>query len=183
MSSENGTEAKTIWQYVELYSGDEAILHHRYAHLISTVFVAFTHGIALPILFPLTCFSIANQYYTEQLLYIYYYRKPPVNLCNKTNIKALRYLGYAPFLMIIFGYWQLGNRQIFYNERIPLSFASQKIQGQFDPGHQPIHVSDQLQFHHLFLFFAPIFLFRYATLKVLTTMYEFFRCRIKKLKC
>ena len=46
--------------------------------------VAFTHGVALPMLFPVALFGLVNNYFTERILLAYYYRQPPM-LDNRIN--------------------------------------------------------------------------------------------------
>ena len=109
------TNAHTIQQFVESYAGPEVELHIRYSFIFNSIFVCFTYGLALPILFPITLFTLINMYISERYLFAYYYRKPPV-FGGDMNDGALKILTYAPFCMIAFGYWQLGNRQIFFND-------------------------------------------------------------------
>ena len=73
------------------------------------VFVAFTHGIALPILFPIASFAFFNHYVVEKTQFAWFYKQPPL-LDNTLNDSALKILEFAPLFMLTFGYWQLGNR-------------------------------------------------------------------------
>jgi hypothetical protein len=79
-------------------------MHIRYSFVFNTIFVTFTFGLALPILFPITFFTMINMYVSERYLFAYYYRKPPMFGMNM-NDGALKILTYAPFLMIGLGYW------------------------------------------------------------------------------
>ena len=54
------TKAKTIQQYIEMHAGPEVDLHLRYSLIFVSVFVSFTYGLALPILFPITLFLMIN---------------------------------------------------------------------------------------------------------------------------
>lgn len=63
---------------MDLYSGDYMELHYKYAHMMAIIYITFTHGLGLPILFPITFVSLFNQYTTEKLLLIYYYKQPPM---------------------------------------------------------------------------------------------------------
>ena len=83
------------------------------------VFVTFTHGIALPVLFPIACFAMCNMYIAEKIQFAFFYKQPPL-LDNSLNDSSLKMLQLAPVFMICFGYWQLGNRQIFFNEISPV---------------------------------------------------------------
>lgn len=76
---------------------------------MNQVYVAFTFGLALPILFPICCLGIFNMYVAERLQFAYFYRQP-TKTDNRLNNKALDVLKYAPLMMLTFGYWQLSNR-------------------------------------------------------------------------
>lgn len=103
------TKKITVPQYETLYSGPEVQFHLKYSSMMYMVFVTFTHGIALPILFPISCFAMCNMYIIEKLQFAYFYRQPPL-LDNSLNDSSLRILQKAPLFMLCFGYWQLGNR-------------------------------------------------------------------------
>ena len=90
-------------------------MYFKYSNVLNIAFVCLTHGIAMPLLFPIGLVGIANNYLTERILLAYYYRQPPM-IDNRLNKRALTLLKYSPLLMLFFGYWYLGNRQIFFNE-------------------------------------------------------------------
>ena len=121
----------TISQFVEQHCGQEAELFKGYAFIFNTIFVTFTYGMALPILFPITMLTLINMYITEKILYAYFYRKPPM-YGNKMSDGAIYILTKAPLFLLTFGYWQLGNRQIFFNESMPINLASDD----YDPHHE-----------------------------------------------
>lgn len=73
------------------------------------VFVSFTYGLIMPILFPITLLALVNLYVVERYQFAYLYRKPPI-MGNDLNKKALDVMKMAPVIMFTFGYWQLGNR-------------------------------------------------------------------------
>jgi hypothetical protein len=72
------------------------------------------YGLMLPVLFPLALLGFFNLMIAEKISFAYYYQKPPVY--GQVMIKgAIETLDKAPLLMLIFGYWQMGNREIFFN--------------------------------------------------------------------
>jgi hypothetical protein len=73
------------------------------------------YGMFVPLLFPIALFGIFNIYFVERISLAYYYPKPQM-LNEKLNTQALKLLRYAPVWMFFFGYWAVGNRQMFYNE-------------------------------------------------------------------
>ena len=85
------TKIKTIQQYVLIYGGPEVDIHKRYSSLLNFCCFPFVHGIALPILFPITLFGILNIYVFETILMAYYFKKPPL-FDNQLNNEALHIL-------------------------------------------------------------------------------------------
>ena len=68
-----------------MYGGPEIAMHTRYSTTLNLICTTFTHGIALPVLWPITLFGIINKLTTETLLFAYYFRAPPL-YDNKLNI-------------------------------------------------------------------------------------------------
>jgi hypothetical protein len=98
------TRAKTIQQYIESHAGPEVELHLQYSLIFVSIFVCFTYGLVLPILFPITFFLMINQYISERILFAYFHRKPPI-FGIQMNIGALSILRLAPLFMFGFAYW------------------------------------------------------------------------------
>jgi len=84
-SKKPNTKLKTINEFVQRYGGPEIDMHTRYSVILNLVCTTFMHGIALPILFPITLFGIANKYFTETILFAYYFKAPPL-YDNQLNI-------------------------------------------------------------------------------------------------
>jgi len=77
------------------------------------------YGIAIPLLFPLAVFTYLNQYICEKLTLAFFYQHPP-SYDDKLNKAALMILKWPPVLLCFFGYWCLGNLQMFSNVVNPL---------------------------------------------------------------
>jgi len=137
-------------------------MHYRYSAILNVVFSTFTHGLALPILFPIAAFAMFNFYICEKYFFAYFYRKPPL-FDNKMNERALILLSYAPIFMLAFGYWQLGNRQAFYNEVKERSFSGEVL----DPEHGLFEYGNGLDSTFVFLFFFMFFLMHKFTGRIL----------------
>ena len=71
---------------------------------------------------------------------------------NKLNARALQILQVAPVMMVFFGYWQLGNRQMFHNETWSLERASEKVET-----HHHVFYFSEFTNAHIFLIFLPLF--------------------------
>ena len=108
------TKAKTIQRYIEIYAGPEVRFYKGYAILMNSIFVTFAFGLVIPVLFPITLLTISSLYFTEKLMFAYFYKKPPM-YGNKINDGILSILKWAPSLMLFFSYWAFGNREIFFN--------------------------------------------------------------------
>jgi len=148
------TKNATIEQYVDYYAGIDPELHSRYSMVMTLTFVSASYGMTLPLLFPLTAFCFFNLYVTERIKYAYFYRKPAL-FNNDLNDKVYNILEKAPLFMIVFGFWQLGNRQMFFNETTIM-----EKQGQIFRAHHHWFDYSQGVDHTLFLIiFFPFFLF------------------------
>lgn len=122
------------------------------------VFTTFTFGIALPLLFPICAFAMTNLYISEKIQFAYLYRKPP-NYGGSLSVSAIDLLSWCPIISMLFGYWMMGNRQIFFNETKALeTFRDEK-----DPYHLILGYNTTGEFKPdqtmIFLIFLPFFIF------------------------
>lgn len=98
------TRATSIMQYVDLYAGPEFLMHFKYSAILNIVFVTFMYGLALPMLFLYAVLAIAILWFSEELLFYYSYRLPPMydeSLAKNVMAKMKT----APVFMLLFGYW------------------------------------------------------------------------------
>jgi hypothetical protein len=114
-SKELTTKKVSIQQYINLYSGPVYLMHFKYSSVMVQVFVSFMYGMNIPLLFPIAMFGIFNMVVVERLCLAFYYRRP-IMYDDKLNNAALSILRFAPLFMFIFGYWTIGNRQVFFND-------------------------------------------------------------------
>ena len=84
--------------------------------------------------------------------FAYMYKRPPI-YDNKLNDLCLRVLSYAPVPMFAVAYWQYGNRQIFFNQVLPLNFMTD-VQKSY---HVPFDYSEGVD--HTILMFINVFVF------------------------
>jgi hypothetical protein len=108
------TKLQTIQAFVNLYSGPEYMMHFKYAGMLNIIFVTFMYGLAVPLLFPLSFLFFAVSYMVERICLAYSYRLPP-SFDDALNKSALSILKFAPLTMSLFGFWVMGNQQIFSN--------------------------------------------------------------------
>ena len=107
--NEQKTKFSSIQAFVETYAGPEFDLYYRYPQLINTVWVIFTYGVALPILYPVGLVCMVNTYISERIQLAYYFRQPPL-YDNRLTLATVKSLQIAPIIMTCMGYWFLGNR-------------------------------------------------------------------------
>ena len=165
----------TIQQYLNLYCGPEVTLHIRYANALNQIFVAFTYGIALPMLFPICLIGLINMYITERYLIVYYYKAPPM-IDNQLNDRALQILMSAPVFMVCMGYWMLGNRQMFYNEIIPIQYSNDALL----TNHRPFDYTKGIDYTMVLLIFVLMFTFYRGIGKAFLKVVQRF-CKFKTL--
>jgi hypothetical protein len=124
------SKCPTVTQFVKIHAGPEVKLDLQYSYIFLMVFTTFTYGLALPLLFPICAFGMTNLYITEKIQFAYLYRKPPM-YGGELNLGALNLIAKAPFFLLFFGYWMLGNRQIFFNEALEKNDSTDAV----NPGH------------------------------------------------
>jgi len=72
------------------------------------------YGMALRNLYPIAFLGICVMYTMESLLLAYYHPKPPM-YGRELNDSVVAMMKWVPMGMLVFGYWIMGNRQIFLN--------------------------------------------------------------------
>ena len=83
-------------------------IHYRYSTILNIVYVTFTYGIALPILFPIAFLCMMNIFIAERIQLAYFFKQPPL-YDDRLQKSALSQLQYAPAIMMSMGYWFLSN--------------------------------------------------------------------------
>ena len=112
------SRTKTIQAFEEIYNGPEFSLHYKYSYIMVVVFVTFTFGAGLPVLFPLAFVSLLLFYTCERLMIAYSYMKPPM-YNSKTNQRTLQIMFAAPIIYCANGCWMYSNQQLFRNRVFP----------------------------------------------------------------
>ncbi len=120
------TKKKTIQAYVNLYAGPPHLMHFKYATAMNTIYTTFMYGFALPILYPIAALTFINIYVVEKLCVAWWYQRPPV-YDGKLNTAALGLMRWAPLPFFLFGYWVMGNKQIFNNTVVPLKYKGEAV--------------------------------------------------------
>lgn len=132
-NNKSRTKTRTVYEYVDLYSGPEYEIFIKYSFILKYVYISFFYGLGMPILFPITFFALLNLYITDKLAVVYWHRMPP-SYSNKIGDRALKCLQIATIPGLMVGYWMIGNTQIFSNKAGLRTFSNQ----QPDPEHHLI---------------------------------------------
>ena len=103
------TKVTSIQAYVDNYSGPQYLMHFKYAHILNIVFVAFTFGFGIPILYPIAAIALLVLYLVEKSMLYYAYRLPPM-YDERLSQSVLNMMGYAPLFLLSFGYWMASNK-------------------------------------------------------------------------
>jgi len=106
------------------------------------------YGMFMPVMFFTTLIGLVNIYIVDRLCLAYYYRKPPA-YDAKLNLRAIGILKKAPLWMFLFGYWALGNRQIFFNE----THSIEHLNEAHDPHHPLMSFRYGVNHTHFILLF------------------------------
>ena len=102
------TSKTSISDYIALYAGFEHPIHEGFASLLIIIFVTFTFGFGIPVLFPIAFFSIVVLYRFEKYSLYYRYRRPPMYDKEVTQY-VTKTLRLAPVFYLISAYWMLSN--------------------------------------------------------------------------
>lgn len=117
------SKSPSLQAYIDTWAGPVYLIHYRYATILLQIGCAFLYGTGMPLLYFYAFIAYAILYVNERLLVCYYYREPPA-FDEKMTMLCLDLSGYVPYLMLPFGFWMLGNRQIFEDVVEPINFKS-----------------------------------------------------------
>lgn len=109
------TKTRTVYEYVDLYSGPEYEIYIKYSFILKYVYISFFYGLGMPILFPITFVALLNLYITDKLAVVYWHKVPP-SYSNKIGDRALSMLQFATIPGLMVGYWMIGNAQMLRNK-------------------------------------------------------------------
>ena len=111
------TKLTSIQGYVDTYSGPLYLMHYKYSALLTIVFVTFTFGYGIPVLFPIAAIAILVLYLVEKTMLYYAYRLPPM-YDERLSQSVIKTLYYAPIFYLAFGYWMASNKQMLSNDNL-----------------------------------------------------------------
>mmetsp|Transcript_5869 Transcript_5869/g.7950 ORF Transcript_5869/g.7950 Transcript_5869/m.7950 type:complete len:188 (+) Transcript_5869:583-1146(+) len=102
------TKKTGIQEYIELYSGVNHSIHYGFSSLLVIIFVTFSFGFGIPVLFPIASLAIGVLYRVEKFCLYYIYKQPPMYDKEMTQ-KIAETMRLAPVLYLFTGYWMLTN--------------------------------------------------------------------------
>lgn len=109
------TKTTQFYQYLDLHSGPQHVIHFKYSNLLNITYVTLMYGVGQPILFLVAVLSYTMIWLIERFQIAYFYQIPP-KIDDSLVKNALSKLTVAPLLFLANGYWMLSNRQMFHNE-------------------------------------------------------------------
>ena len=109
------TKKCTMYQYKQLHGGSQYMIHEKYSRTLVALYIAFTYGLGIPILFPIACLTFVLQWLCDRFMVARYYPVPPA-MSNQLSQSFFAFVEFAPVIMIINGFWMLNNSLIFENE-------------------------------------------------------------------
>ena len=71
------TKTTQIYQYLDLYTGPDYIVHYKYSGVLNVAYVTMMYGLGLPMLFPIAFLSFFIFWATERYQIAYTYQLPP----------------------------------------------------------------------------------------------------------
>jgi hypothetical protein len=95
------------------YMGPEFHISYKYSYILVYVFVAFTWGVVVPLMFILSTIGLTVMFVVERMMVHYSYNRPPM-LDNAMMHQALKILVVAPFFLCLVGAWAFSNREVFH---------------------------------------------------------------------
>jgi len=117
------TKTTQIYQYLDLYTGPDYIVHYKYSGVLNVIYVTMLYGLGLPALFPIAFLSFFIYWATERYQLAYTYQLPPA-MDDKMTVNAMNLLAYTPIMFLMNGYWMLSNRQMFENTINSLTYST-----------------------------------------------------------
>jgi len=102
-------------------------IERRYASILTTVFVVFTYGVAMPGLFVVACFIFIFQSISDKLLITYFY-KERVEHNDLLNRNAVRIIKYALVIFLFVGGLAMANNYCaLENVSPPINFTNETL--------------------------------------------------------
>ena len=120
------TKSTQIYQYLDLYTGPDYIVHYKYSGILNIAYVTMMYGLGLPMLFPIAFISFFIFWATERYQIAYTYQLPPA-MDDKMTENAMKLLSYTPIIFLMNGYWMLSNRQMFENVVNSLEYSTEQM--------------------------------------------------------
>ena len=71
------TRSKSIFEYKNVYLGDQYIIYSTYADILQVIFTVMLYGIGIPMLFPIGLLYIMMHYIFDRIDLAYNYSRPP----------------------------------------------------------------------------------------------------------
>lgn len=107
------TKTPTMAMLYDKYMGPDFHISYKYSYILVYVFVAFTWGTVVPLMFLLSTVGLTIMFIVERMMVHYSYNHPPM-LDNAMMEQALKMLFVAPFGLCLVGAWAFSNREVYH---------------------------------------------------------------------
>lgn len=104
---------------IEKYLGPPFFIDYKYSYILTYVFVAFTWGPVVPMIFWMSTLGITIMFVVERMMVYYAYVHIPM-IDSSMFDTAIKLLYAAPFPLFLNAAWAFSNREIYHNEIVPL---------------------------------------------------------------
>jgi len=102
------TKCKSIFEYKNIYLGDEYMIYSKYATMLQVIFVTMLYGIGIPMLFPICLLYLTVGYIFDRIDLASHFRAPP-KMDGLLSIEVLKLLQFAPVVLLMNAFWVLTN--------------------------------------------------------------------------
>ena len=92
-------------------------IHYGFSSLLVIIFVTFSFGFGIPILFPVASLAIGVLYRVEKFSMYYIYKQPPMYDKEMTQ-NIVQSMRLAPVFYLMCGYWMITNQQLISNDHL-----------------------------------------------------------------
>ena len=107
----NSTKQLSQQDYEELNFGSLPFMEYKYSNLLTVLFVTMMYSSGMPILYFISTVFFLATYWTEKVMFFYFYRKPE-NLDENLAKRTLGWFKYALFAHMVMGLLMYSNVKI-----------------------------------------------------------------------
>lgn len=104
-----------MYDFKKIYGGQEFLTHFKYSEFLTVTYISMLYGLGMPVLFPIASLYFLITYICERIQLVYFMKCPP-QMGDDLTKQALDLISLSPLILLFFGWWMIGNKQIFENK-------------------------------------------------------------------